>query len=152
RTRLKVQALDNITLDVATGEFVAIVGPSGCGKTTLLKVLAGLIKPSSGSVCFNGSIVSGPDRQRAMVFQSPALLPWRTVLGIFFYGLELQSGSCREPRSRAGDFIDLVGLKGFEESYPRELSEGMQRRATLARALAVEPELFLLDEPLAALD
>ena len=152
RTRLKVQALDNITLDVAAGEFVAIVGPSGCGKTTLLKVLAGLIRPSSGSVCFNGSIVSGPNRQRAMVFQSPALLPWRTVLGNVSYGLELQSVSRTEARARAREFIDLVGLKGFEESYPRELSGGMQQRANLARALAVEPELLLLDEPLAALD
>jgi NitT/TauT family transport system ATP-binding protein len=152
RTQRPVQALRGVSLCVEAGEFVAIVGPSGCGKTTLLKVIAGLVPPNTGFVYLNGAPVTGPGRERAMVFQSAALMPWRTVLGNVSYGLELQGSSWAQARKQARRFIDLVGLRGFEESFPRELSGGMQQRANLARAIAVEPELLLLDEPLAALD
>lgn len=152
RTRKRVQALFDVSLQVRDSEFLAIVGPSGCGKTTLLNVIAGLIQPNAGAVTVNGMPVTGPGRERAVVFQSAALLPWRTVLANVAYGLELQGMARSEARSRARRFIALVGLDGFEESFPRELSGGMQQRANLARALTVEPELLLLDEPLAALD
>ncbi len=152
RTGQKVHALSDLSLEVRDGEFLAIVGPSGCGKTTLLNVLSGLIQPNTGSININGVNVSGPGPDRALVFQSAALLPWRTVFGNVTYGLELQGIGRREARARARRFITLVGLNGFEESFPRELSGGMQQRVNLARALAVEPELLLLDEPLAALD
>jgi NitT/TauT family transport system ATP-binding protein len=152
RTRQKVQALFDVSLEVQGGEFLAIVGPSGCGKTTLLNVLAGLIQPNRGAVNLNGITVTRPGRERAVVFQSAALLPWRTVMGNVVYGLELQGVPRIEARARARRFVSLVGLDGFEESFPRELSGGMQQRVNLARALAVEPELLLLDEPLAALD
>ncbi len=152
RTQQPVQALRGASLSVEAGEFVAVVGPSGCGKSTFLNVIAGLVKPNAGSIDLNGGAVTGPGRERAMVFQSAALLPWRTVLGNVAYGLELQGARGAEARSQARHFIDLVGLSGFEESFPRELSGGMQQRTNLARALAVEPELLLLDEPLAAVD
>lgn len=152
RTHSRVQALRKVSLYVEAGEFLAVVGPSGCGKTTLLNVIAGLIRPSAGSIALNGVAVTGPGRERALVFQSPALLPWRTVLDNAAYGLELQGAGRTEARARARKFIDLVGLSGFEESFPRELSGGMQQRTSLARALAVEPKLLLLDEPLAAVD
>jgi NitT/TauT family transport system ATP-binding protein len=152
RTQQPVQALRGASLSVNAGEFVAVVGPSGSGKSTLLNVIAGLLRPTAGSIELDGRAVTGPGRERAMVFQSPALMPWRTVLGNVAYGLELQGTSHAEARSRARQFIDLVGLTGFEESFPRELSGGMQQRTNLARALAVEPELLLLDEPLAAVD
>ena len=151
-TRQKVQALFDVSFQVQDGEFLAIVGPSGCGKTSLLNVLAGLLPPNSGEVRLNGVTVTSPGRDRAVVFQSAALLPWRTVIGNVAYGLELQGIAHNEARTRARQFIGLVGLNGFEESFPRELSGGMQQRANLARALAVEPQLLLLDEPLAALD
>jgi NitT/TauT family transport system ATP-binding protein len=152
RTQQKVRALQNVSLTVEAGEFVAILGPSGCGKSTFLNVIAGLIQPTTGSIRVNGVSVSGPGQDRALVFQSSALFPWRTVTGNVGYGLELKGVAREEARSRAGHFIRLVGLSGFEESYPRELSGGMQQRANLARALAVDPQLLLLDEPLAALD
>ncbi|HVH29666.1 MAG TPA: ABC transporter ATP-binding protein [Vicinamibacterales bacterium] len=152
RTQSPVQALRGVSLAVEPGEFVAVVGPSGCGKTTLLNVIAGLVRPQAGSIHLDGVAVTGPGRERAMVFQSAALMPWQTVLGNVSYGLELQGASRVAARSQARRFIELVGLSGFEESYPRELSGGMQQRANLARALAVEPELLLLDEPLAAVD
>jgi NitT/TauT family transport system ATP-binding protein len=152
RTRQRVEALRGVSLDVEAGRFVAVVGPSGCGKTTLLKVIAGLVSPTGGSVRVGGSEVHGPGPDRAMVFQSGALLPWRTVLGNVGYGLELQGRPAAGVLSAARSFVDLVGLRGFEESYPRELSGGMQQRVNLARALAVEPRILLLDEPLASLD
>lgn len=152
RTGRQVDALRGISLHLRAGRFLAVVGPSGCGKTTLLKVIAGLVRPSGGVVLVGGSPVTGPGRDRAMVFQSAALLPWRTVLGNVAYGLELQGASPDRRRTMAQSFINLVGLDGFEESYPRELSGGMQQRANLARALAVEPQILLLDEPLASLD
>jgi len=152
RTERTVHALRGVSLSVDAGEFVALVGPSGCGKSSLLNVIAGLVKPNHGSIYLDGIPVTGPGRDRAMVFQSAALMPWRTVLGNVSYGLELQGIGRAQARSQAQQFIELVGLHGFEESFPRELPGGMQQRANLARALAVEPKLLLMDEPLGALD
>ena len=152
RTATSLLALQNITLTINEGEFVAIVGPSGCGKSTLLNLVAGLQAPQSGEIILNGKPIQGPGRDRAMVFQVPALLPWRTVLANVSYGLELQGVPALEAKKRALQFIDLVGLSDFVQSFPNELSGGMQQRANLARALAVEPSLLLMDEPLSALD
>ena len=148
----KLLALDDISFSTATGKFVCIIGPSGCGKSTLLKVLAGLQSPGAGKVLLDGAPVQGPGRNRAMVFQSAALLPWRTVLRNVTYGLELQGVSIQEAERSASAFIDLAGLSGFEESYPREISGGMQQRVNLARALVTRPELLLMDEPFSNLD
>ncbi|MFN8443071.1 MAG: ABC transporter ATP-binding protein [Caldilineaceae bacterium] len=145
-------ALDHLNLTVAAGEFVTIVGPSGCGKSSLLHAVAGLLPAMTGEIRVMDQPVYGPGRERAMVFQAPALLPWRTARDNVAYGLELHGLSRREARQRAQHWIDLVGLGDFAESYPRELSGGMQQRVNLARALAVQPALLLLDEPLAALD
>jgi NitT/TauT family transport system ATP-binding protein len=152
RTQQQVTALQGFDLSIEEGQFTAIVGPSGCGKTTFLNVIAGLLPLKSGRVLLNGQEIKGPGQDRAMVFQSAALMPWRTVMGNVIYGLELQGYNRVEACTRAQSFIDLVGLSGFEESFPRELSGGMQQRVNLARALTIEPELLLLDEPLAALD
>lgn len=152
RTRQPLLALRSINLSVARGQFVTIVGPSGCGKSTLLNVIAGLQPAARGEARLDGTPIVKPGRNRAMVFQSPALLPWRTTLRNVTYGLELQGVARRAAVERARRYIDLVALSGFEESYPHELSGGMQQRVNLARALATEPELLLLDEPLAALD
>jgi len=153
RSNTAFPAVDGATLDVRQGEFVAIVGPSGCGKTTFLNAVDGLIPISGGSLELSGRPISRPGRDRAMVFQQSSLLPWRSVLGNVVYGLELQRRMPREAaRSRAEDFITLVGLTGFEHSYPGELSGGMQQRVNLARALATDPEVLLLDEPFASLD
>ena len=145
-------AVDGATLDVSEGELVAIVGPSGCGKTTFLNALDGLLPVTSGTLSLDGRPIDRPGHDRALVFQQPSLLPWRTVLGNVLYGLELLGTPTLKARQRALRFIDLVGLSGFEESYPLELSGGMQQRCNLARALAVDPEVLLLDEPFAALD
>ncbi|HEU5287028.1 MAG TPA: ABC transporter ATP-binding protein [Candidatus Limnocylindria bacterium] len=145
-------AVDHVSLEIGEGEFVAIVGPSGCGKTTFLNAIDGLIPLTSGSLSLNGRRIDRPGRDRAMVFQQPSLLPWRTVTRNVAYGLEIQHLPKHEARARASRFVELVGLKGFEESYPLELSGGMQQRVNLARALAVDPEILLLDEPFAALD
>jgi NitT/TauT family transport system ATP-binding protein len=146
-------AVDCVDLDIRTGEFLAIVGPSGCGKTTFLNAVDGLIPISSGSLTLAGRPIRGPGPDRAMVFQQPSLLPWRSVLANVLYGLELQGRvPRREAVRRAREFIGLVGLAGFEHSYPLELSGGMQQRVNLARALATDPEILLLDEPFAALD
>jgi NitT/TauT family transport system ATP-binding protein len=146
-------AVDGVTLDIRSGELLAIVGPSGCGKTTFLNAVDGLIPISGGSLMLDGRPIKGPGPDRAMVFQQPSLLPWRTVLSNVLYGLQLQR---RLPRSeavhRAREHVRLVGLAGFEHSYPLELSGGMQQRVNLARALATDPEILLLDEPFAALD
>jgi NitT/TauT family transport system ATP-binding protein len=146
-------AVDHVDLDVHQGEFVAIVGPSGCGKTTLLNAIDGLQEITSGELTLDGRPIKKPGSDRAMVFQQASLLPWRTVLGNVTYGLDLQ-GKMRgsDAKLRARELIDLVGLHGFEEHYPTELSGGMQQRVNLARALAVDPDVLLLDEPFAALD
>jgi len=152
RTNQPLVALQAFNLSMQPGEFVAIVGPSGCGKTTLLNLIAGLWPITHGKIQVDGRPVHGPGRDRALVFQAPSLLPWHTVQGNVAYGVELHGYARREVQTRVQHFIDLVGLTGFEESYPRELSGGMQQRVNLARALAVEPALLLLDEPLSALD
>ncbi len=152
RTQQRILAIQEISFVVEDGEFVVIVGPSGCGKTTLLNVMAGLQPLKSGRVLLDGNLIEAPGHNQAMVFQSAALMPWRTVMGNVIYGLELQNYGYAEASARAQRYIDLVGLHGFEESFPRELSGGMQQRANLARALTVEPGLLLLDEPLSALD
>ena len=152
RTGQRILAVHDASFSVAEGHFVTMVGPSGCGKTTLLNAIAGLLQVNAGRILLNGHEIEGPGHDRAMVFQSPALMPWRTVMRNVTYGLELRGCKRSEARSRAQAFIDLVGLHGFEESFPRELSGGMQQRVNLARALTTNPELLLLDEPLAALD
>src|SRR5204862_2440745 len=139
-------------LAAATGDFVSIVGPSGCGKTTLLHILGGLLRSTRGQVLVDGKVVTGPGRERALVFQDPALLPWRTVLGNIAYGLECLRTDRRAARAQALAWLELVGLGGFGLHYPNELSGGMQQRVNLARALAVDPEILLMDEPFAALD
>ena len=145
-------AVDGASLEIADGEFVAIVGPSGCGKTTFLNAVDGLLPITSGTLTLDGNAIAKPGRDRGMVFQQPSLLPWRTVTGNIVFGLELQGINKVDARSRARQYIDLVGLGGFEEAFPLELSGGMQQRVNLARALAVDPEVLLLDEPFAALD
>ena len=145
-------AIDGVNLDVHEGEFLSIVGPSGCGKSTFLNAVDGLLPISGGSLTLNGRAINRPGRDRAMVFQQPNLLPWRTVMGNVVYGLELQGRPMGEARKHAQHFIELVGLHGFADAYPSELSGGMQQRVNLARALAIDPEMLLLDEPFAALD
>lgn len=152
RTRRETVALDRLSLRIESGEFLCIVGPSGCGKSTLLACLDGLIAPTEGQVLLDGRPIVGPGRDRAMVFQSPSLLPWLTVLRNVTYGLELQGVPLQQAAERARELIGLVGLAGFENYHPLELSGGMQQRVNLARALAIDPEVILLDEPLAALD
>jgi NitT/TauT family transport system ATP-binding protein len=152
RNRDAVTALENFNLEVARGEFVSIVGPSGCGKSTFLNVLLGLIKPDAGEMQLNGTRITGPSQERAMVFQEFGLLPWRTVTGNVELGLELKRVSSDQRSARAKELIKLVGLNGFENHYPHELSGGMKQRVGLARALATEPDVLLMDEPFAALD
>lgn len=152
KTGAETVALKNISLEIKEGEFICIVGPSGCGKTTFLNTVAGLVKKSSGTLMIDGRDVNGPGRDRSMVFQSPSLLPWRTVLKNVLYGLEMHNKLTPESVERAKEYIAMVGLKGFENYYPHELSGGMQQRVNLARALAVDPQILLLDEPFAALD
>jgi NitT/TauT family transport system ATP-binding protein len=153
RERRQVLALSDVSLDVSDGEFMAIVGPSGCGKTSLLNIVAGLLRYDSGRVVIDGKTVNGPGVERAVVFQQASLLPWRTVAGNIRYGMEMQRRFDRDVmRSRTEQFVQLVGLNGFERHYPSELSGGMQQRVNLARALAADPMVLLMDEPFAALD
>jgi len=144
--------LDDLSLAVADLEFVAIVGPSGCGKSTLLRIVDGLIPPDSGTIRLNGALVNGPGHGRGMVFQSFDLFSWRTAIGNVEFGLEMKNLPRAERRARARRWIELVGLQGFENSYPHQLSGGMQQRVGIARALAIEPEVLLMDEPFGALD
>src|SRR5579872_6596764 len=149
----EVLAVSDVSLAVEDGEFLAIVGPSGCGKTSLLNIVAGLLPYEEGTVAIDGKKVSGPGTDRAVVFQHSSLLPWRTIAGNVRYGMEMQR-RFEEPkmRERAEHFIQMVGLSGFEKHYPNELSGGMQQRVNLARALAADPVVLLMDEPFAALD
>ena len=146
-------AFADVSLNIAEGEFVCICGPSGCGKTTLLNIVAGLLTYDEGSLRVGGVRVNGPGVSRSMVFQHASLLPWRTVAGNVRYGMEMQRRFDRKTMDeRTGQFVRMVGLGGFESSYPSEWSGGMQQRVNLARALATDPEVLLLDEPFAALD
>ena len=153
RTQQALAVLDGIDLAVEEGELVSIVGPSGCGKTTFLNAVDGLIRVTGGEIRVDGRVVDRPGPDRAFVFQHDSLFPWRTVMRNVAYGLELQGRfDRRETHERAQKIVELVGLKGFEEHYPHELSGGMRQRVNIARALVVEPALLLLDEPFAALD
>ena len=152
KTREPVTALSNFSLEVGRGEFVSIVGPSGCGKSTFLNILLGLLRPEAGEMRLNGTPIAGPSQERAMVFQEFGLLPWRTVRANVELGLELKGIPSTERSQRATELIKLVGLQGFERHYPHELSGGMKQRVGLARALATEPEVLLMDEPFAVLD
>src|SRR5262245_8538986 len=152
RTNTRLAALGGVDLAVMDGEFVSIVGPSGCGKTTFLSVVDGLIPATSGRILVDGQAVERPGPDRAVVFQDASLLPWRTVLNNVLYGLECQGVRAREARERALNFINMVGLGGFEHHYPYELSGGMQQRVNLARALVMDPKILLMDEPFASLD
>lgn len=147
-----VNALDRVSFPIENGEFVSIVGPSGCGKSTLLKILSGLLPASSGKVSCNGAPVVGPMENVGMVFQSPVLLKWRTVLGNVMLPVEFAKLDPAVHAARAQGLIDLVGLTGFEHMYPHQLSGGMQQRASLCRALITDPQLLLMDEPFGALD
>jgi len=147
-----VTALDKISFDIQPGNFVSIVGPSGCGKSTLLKIISGLLPVSSGAVSVAGKQVSGPLENVGMVFQAPVLLKWRSVLGNILLPVEFGKLDVMSHLDKARALIKLVGLEGFEEMYPHELSGGMQQRASLCRALVTDPQLLLMDEPFGALD
>ena len=153
RTRQPLEVLRGIDLAVFEGELVAIVGPSGCGKTTFLNAVDGLIALTGGEIRVDGRVVTGPGPDRAMVFQSDCLFPWRTVARNIGYGLDIQVRlSKAQIAERVGAMVELVGLHGFAAHYPHELSGGMRQRVNIARALVMEPQLLLLDEPFAALD
>ena len=152
KNRHPVTALDHFNLEIGRGEFVSIVGPSGCGKSTFLNILLGLIKPDGGETQLDGNPIVGPSQERAMVFQEFGLLPWRTVAANIELGLELKGIPAGQRATRAGELIKLVGLRDFERHYPHELSGGMKQRVGLARALATDPDVLLMDEPFAALD
>ena len=147
-----VQVLERLDLSVARQEFVTVLGPSGCGKTTLLRLIAGLARPDSGEILVNGQRVQGPGPDRGMVFQDFALLPWATVTENIAFGLELAGMDRRERLAIAERWTAAVGLTGFASYYPHQLSGGMQQRVGLARALAVDPEILLLDEPFGSVD
>jgi NitT/TauT family transport system ATP-binding protein len=142
----------DVSFDVAEGEIVSIVGPSGCGKTTLLRCVVGLLPPTAGSVAITGKTVTEPPEGVAMVFQHFGLFPWKTVVSNIAYGLTVQGKRKRDWEPKVAELVKLVGLEGFEKSYPYQLSGGMQQRAGLARALAIEPSVLVMDEPFASLD
>ncbi|WP_157561349.1 ABC transporter ATP-binding protein, partial [Mycobacterium sp. E802] len=144
-------AIDDISIDLAAGEFLVLVGPSGCGKSTLLDLLGGLTQPTSGEILLDGKPVRGPGLDRGIVFQQYALLPWRTARKNVEFGLEAKGLPTAERRRRADEYLELVGLKGFADRYPHELSGGMKQRVAIARSLAFDPEVLLMDEPFAAL-
>ncbi|RQD85155.1 MAG: ABC transporter ATP-binding protein [Methanocalculus sp. MSAO_Arc2] len=145
-------ALEDISIEIERGEFLCILGPSGCGKTTLLRLVAGLDRPTSGEIIVEGKSVTGPDPRLAMIFQEYSLYPWRTVRGNIAFGLQMRGMSREERDERVNHFIQLVGLEGFGDSYPYELSGGMRQRVAVARALATDPAVLLMDEPFGALD
>jgi NitT/TauT family transport system ATP-binding protein len=148
----EVVAIDRLSLDVADRDIVSIVGPSGCGKSTLLRLIAGLVRPTSGEIWLDGHQVTDPGADRGMVFQSYTLFPWLTVQGNVEFGPRLRGVPEPERREIAARFIKMVGLVGFEHAYPKELSGGMMQRVAIARALANDPEVLLMDEPFGALD
>ena len=147
-----IRALDDVTFDVPKGELTSIIGPSGCGKTTTLKIIAGLVEATSGEVTVEGRPVRGPGPERAFVFQDFALLPWATVLRNVAFGLELRGVSRTQRHAVARDYIAKMNLAGFEDAYPHQLSGGMRQRVGLARALAVDADILLMDEPFASVD
>jgi NitT/TauT family transport system ATP-binding protein len=147
-----VHALDNVSLDVKLGEFVAVIGPSGCGKSTLFNIIGGLIESYEGEVRVNGAAVAGSHREIGMVFQEESTFPWRTTIENVAFPLEAAGMGKAERLERARALVKLVGLDGFENRYPAELSGGMRQRTALARTLAFEPKILLMDEPFASLD
>jgi NitT/TauT family transport system ATP-binding protein len=152
RSGAAVIALDRISLEIRADEFVTIVGPSGCGKSTLLKLLGGVLTPTEGAIYVRDRRLAGPSRDVGMVFQSPVLLPWRTVIGNVLFPIEILRWPLAQYRAEAERLVALVGLKGFERTVPRELSGGMQQRVSICRALIHDPSLLLMDEPFGALD
>jgi NitT/TauT family transport system ATP-binding protein len=146
------KVLDSITVSIADGELVCLVGASGCGKTTFIRCIAGLLPAEEGEIRIDGKVVTRPGPNRGFVFQSDALLPWRTVMHNVLFGLEVRGHGFADTRPTAETLIKLVGLSGFENHYPSELSGGMRQRVNLARALAIDPEVLLMDEPFASLD
>ncbi|TDD96116.1 ABC transporter ATP-binding protein [Jiangella asiatica] len=145
-------AIEDVSFDVPEGQFVSVIGPSGCGKTTVLNIVAGFVDATGGTVRLQGSPVSGPGPDRGVVFQDFALFPWKTVEANIAFGLKTQGVGKVERRAKAQEMIDLVGLTGFEKKYPHELSGGMRQRAGVARVLATEPAIMLMDEPFASVD
>ncbi|HEY7318170.1 MAG TPA: ABC transporter ATP-binding protein [Candidatus Binatia bacterium] len=152
RSEAPIQVFDDISFEVHPSEFISLVGPSGCGKTTFLRILDGLIPRDDGEILLDGKTVIKPGPDKGFVFQDSSLLLWRTVIDNVIIGLELQGIDKREARKKAAHYIALVGLAGFEQHYPHELSGGMQQRVNLARALIVDPQVLLMDEPFASLD
>ncbi len=147
-----LHVLDNISFQMAEGDFVSLLGPSGCGKSTLLNLVAGLLAPTSGTISRDGIPVTAPGPDRSMVFQDDAVFPWYTVAQNVEYGLRVKGVEKTERRAKAQSFVDLVGLTGREDAYPYQLSGGMRKRVDVARALAAEPDVLLMDEPFASLD
>jgi NitT/TauT family transport system ATP-binding protein len=148
----KPPILVDFNLEVGAGEFVSLLGPSGCGKTTALRIVTGLLEQSGGEIRVNGELSNGPSREKAIVFQSFNLFPWKTALQNAAYGLEVQGVPKKERLARAAEYLELVGLGSRKDHYPSQLSGGQQQRVGLARALAIEPKLLLMDEPFGALD
>lgn len=147
-----LHALDDLTFSIPAQQFVCVLGPSGSGKSTLLRILGGLLSPTAGEVLFSGSPISGPSRRIGLVFQDANLMPWRTVIENLILPLEIQKASIEESKKQASDMIRLVGLEGFEDWMPADLSGGMAQRVAIARALIYDPDVLLLDEPFGALD
>ncbi|ABB32128.1 ABC transporter related protein [Geobacter metallireducens RCH3] len=148
----EITALQRLDLEIGAGEFICLVGPSGCGKTTLINLMAGFDRPSSGSITIDGQPVTGPDPDHIMIFQDYGLFPWRTVLGNVLFALQSRGVGKKEAQERATEYLKLVGLSSFLQSFPHQLSGGMKQRVAIARALAVEPSVLFMDEPFAALD
>jgi NitT/TauT family transport system ATP-binding protein len=148
----RTKAIEDLSFDVQGGEFVSVVGPSGCGKSTLLYLIAGFLDATSGTIAVDGDRIDGPGTDRGVVFQDYALFPWRTVFENVTYGLEEAGVEEAEREATAQRYIDMVDLDGFEDKYPKELSGGMKQRVGIARALAYEPKILLMDEPFGALD